>query len=213
MSTPSASRSSRAAAGSATLPFPNDTTTGCSERGLAAFPATPPLHLPPDSLAGHLRHMVVGFTSLRPKELKQRPLLGGALRSAFGRRLAMLPASAAARDVPAAVQLLFGPQSFVRRGFPIARSLVLAFDCKARRVRIRLKLFGVADAWRQEAVTAMMRALRGMALREGGRLRVPWAVQEVWFARSERVQSRNRPTRRCSGRSCHCGSAPGPCGG
>lgn len=145
------------------------------------------------ALPMHWRRTLVVFTCARPAGLEDGPWLPTALRGAWGRQL--LAMALAQPDAPAdpfnrarAIEALFRTQAQVSAQLDVPKPWVIRVDTEARVLIITLTLFGFAGFWRKDARDAMLAALaRGLPLKEGGRLRVPYPILDCQWGRSETV--------------------------
>ncbi len=146
-----------------------------------------------DDLPRHWRQSTLQILCERPHLFEEGPWVPAAVRGAWGRQLLKQKTDGTA--VPA-VQVFFSAlgQIVARRSVPPPFAFGVSYEGNA--IIVELTLFGIADAWRQEAFDALIAAVAdGIAVVPGRKgFRHPWVVHDAGWTRQESISVPRAPT-------------------
>lgn len=152
---------------------------------------SPAVRLDVEALARLWRYDEVTVVADRPEDLEDHPDLALRLRGAMGRALraqADRPRRADPFGRPTAWQTLFALEPPRAYGREVGRPFVTRMTVGGRSVEATVRLFGWAGLHAEEVGEAVWTALGGgLALRTGGRFRVPFLPRTVSVGRVEGV--------------------------
>lgn len=124
----------------------------------------------------------IRFVCARPPDFQDHPELPVRIRGAFGRRLFADGSAVDRRGAqrPRAYDGLFEPLPGVPARLELGKPFVIRAWSERDLLAVELRLFGMAQIWKHEAVAAMLGALEGgVAVQAGGSLRVPLRVLDI----------------------------------